>query len=243
MKADLSRREFIKTSLTTAGTVVASSVMIAILLAVWGTVNLSFSSVNIDGIIKNGYRVLTLETQQEVQDFHVYRGDYIKFELPGVFKEAEIVIPTLEERKKLRKDLKTTSYIKMKKVGDFPYTIDTIKGTITVFEYDQPSYKALTAKEAKKFIKDRNPLILDVRTPQEYKSGHIKNSKLIPIQVLQSQLKQLDIYKNGPVLIYCATGNRSTVASKILIDSGFKEIMNLKRGIVGWHKKKLPIIR
>lgn len=218
-------------------------VLIVILLAVWGTVNLSFSSVNIDGEIKNGYRVLTLKTQQEVQDFHVYRGDYIKFKLPGVFKEPEIVIPALEERKKLTNDLGTTSYIKMKKVGDFPYTIDTITGTITVFEYDQPSYKALTAKEAEKFIKERNPLILDVRTPQEYKSGHMQNSKLIPVQVLQSQLEELDIYKNGPVLIYCATGNRSTVASKILIDSGFKEILNLRRGIVDWHKKKFPITR
>lgn len=218
-------------------------VLIVILLAVLGAVNLSFSSGHIDGEIKNGYRVLTLENQQEVQDFNVYRGDYIKFKLPGVLKEAEIVIPTLEEQKKLKSDLGATSFIKMKKVGDFPYTIGTIKGTITVFEYDQPSYKALTAKEADNFIKERNPLILDVRTPQEYKSGHIKNSKLIPVQVLQSQLNELDIYKNGPVLIYCATGNRSTVASKILIDSGFKEILNLRRGIVDWHKKKYPISR
>ncbi len=218
-------------------------VLIVIFLAVLGAVNLSFSSVNIDGEIKNGYRILTLETQQEVQNFNVYRGDYIKFKLPGVLKDTEILIPTLEERKKLTDDLGTTSFIKMKKVGDFSYTIDTIKGTITVFEYDQPSYNALTAKEADKFIKERNPLILDVRTSQEYKLGHIKNSKLIPVQVLQSQLNELDIYKNGPVLIYCATGNRSTVASKILIDFGFKEILNLRRGIVDWHKKKFPISR
>jgi hypothetical protein len=137
-------------------------VLIVILVAVRGTVNLSFSSeVNIDGEIKNRYRVLTLDNEKRVQSFHVYRGDYIKFQLPSVFKETEVLIPTLEERKKLTNDLKTTSYIKMKKIGDFPYTIDTIKGTITVFEYDQPSYKALTAKEAEEFIKERNPLILD----------------------------------------------------------------------------------
>lgn len=219
-------------------------VLIVIFVAVLGIANISLSAdVNIDGEITNGYRVLTLETEEKVQDFHVYRGDYIKFKLPGVLKETEVVIPALEERKKLTSDSKNTSYIKMKKIGDFPYMVDTIKGTITVIEYDQPSYKALTAEDAEKFIKDRNPLILDVRTPQEYKSGHIENSKVIPVQVLQSQLQELDIYKNGPVLIYCATGNRSTVASKILIDSGFKEILNLRRGIVDWHKKKFPIIR
>ena len=219
-------------------------VLIVVLVTAWGTANISFASeVNIDGEIKNGYRILTLDPEKKIQNFYVYRGDYIKFKLPDVLKETEVLIPTIDERKTLTTDLNTTSFIKMKKVGNFPYTIDTINGTITVIEYDQPSYKALTAKEAETFIKERNPFILDVRTHREYKLGHIKNSKLIPVQVLQSQLDQLDIYKNGPVLIYCATGNRSTVASKILIDSGFKEILNLRRGIVDWHKKKFPITR
>ena len=131
----------------------------------------------------------------------------------------------------------------MKKIGDYPYEVDSITGTISVIEYQQASYKVLTAKDAQIFIKLNNPLILDVRTPQEYKAAHIENAKLIPVQVLQSRLKELDIYKNRAVLIYCATGNRSTVASKILIDSGFKEILNLRQDIVDWHRKKYPIIR
>jgi len=45
------------------------------------------------------------------------------------------------------------------------------------------------------------------------------------------------------ILIYCATGNRSTVASKILNDSGFKQIYNLRYGIYSWSKEKFPVIR
>jgi rhodanese-related sulfurtransferase len=45
------------------------------------------------------------------------------------------------------------------------------------------------------------------------------------------------------VLIYCATGNRSTVAAKILIDNGFKRIFNLRRGISGWEQEKLPVVQ
>lgn len=220
------------------------SMIIAVLIAVLGTVYPAFSSEKrIDGKIENGYRVLTLESGKEIQDFHVYRGDYIKFRLPGELKEARVFIPALDEQKNLTDDIESAPFIKMKKTGDYSYTIGVVTGTITVIEYEQPSYKALSAKEAEAFIKQRKPFILDVRTPREYKSGHIANSTLIPVQVLQSRIEELDVYKNGPVLIYCATGNRSTVASKILIDSGFKEIVNLKRGIVDWHKKKFPVIR
>lgn len=218
--------------------------MIFVFIAVCGTAGVSLASkINIDGNIQNGYRILTIDTEKPIQNFQVYRGDYIKFELPDEFKETEVVIPALGERKTVTKDLKTTSYIKMKKIGDYLYEVDTIKGSITVIEYEQASYKVLTAEKADTFIKMNRPLILDVRTPKEYKSGHIQNAVLIPVQTLQSRLKELDIYQNRPVLIYCATGNRSTVASKILIDSGFKEILNLRYGIKDWHRKKFPIIR
>ncbi|MEN8212413.1 MAG: rhodanese-like domain-containing protein [Thermodesulfobacteriota bacterium] len=200
------------------------------------------SESGVDGKILNGYRVLTLNDNASIQDFRVYRGDYIKFKLPERLHETEVVFPTLNIQKPLTKELETTSYIKMKKIGGYLFEIDTLKGTITVIEYEQQSYKALTAVEADTFIKSNTPLILDVRTPQEYAAAHIKDAVLIPVQVLQSNLDALDKYKNKPILIYCATGNRSTVASKILIDSGYKQILNLRYGIKDWYKKGLPII-
>lgn len=57
------------------------------------------------------------------------------------------------------------------------------------------------------------------------------------MQVLDRNLSVLSEYKDTPVLLYCATGNRSTVAAKILIDNGFKRIFNLKKGT------GLPVIR
>lgn len=199
------------------------------------------SESEVDGNVQNGYRILTLKDDTSIQNFRVYRGDYIKFKLPERLTETEVVFPTLDTQKPLTKDLETTSYIKMKKTGAYPFEINTLKGSIAVLEYTQPSYKALTAKEAETFIKTSTPLILDVRTPQEYSAAHIENAVLLPVQVLQSKLHALDKYKNEPILIYCATGNRSTVASKILIDSGYKQILNLRYGIKDWYKKGLPI--
>lgn len=212
-----------------------------VLLGSWG---LGFSSeLEVDGEVENGYRILTLQHIEDIQSFNVYRGDYIKFKLPEPVEKAEIRFPTLEQQKTVTNDIETTSYIKMKKTGTFPFEMDTIKGTITVIEYQQASYRALTAKEAQAYIQQYKPLILDVRTPGEYKAGRIENAILIPVQILQVNLKKLEDYKDRPVFVYCATGNRSTVASKIMIDSGFKQILNLRRGIKDWHKKGFPVVR
>jgi rhodanese-related sulfurtransferase len=46
-----------------------------------------------------------------------------------------------------------------------------------------------------------------------------------------------------PILICCATGNRSTVAAKILIDRGVQRVYNLRPGIAGWERENLPVVR
>jgi phage shock protein E len=66
--------------------------------------------------------------------------------------------------------------------------------------------------------------IVDVRTKDEYKSGHIKNSVNIPLDKLGSSLGKLD--KNKPVITCCASGMRSASARSILKANGFNEVHN-----------------
>jgi len=206
--------------------------------------DLSYSSEKkVESKVSDGYRILNLEANQGIQEFTVYRGDYIKFRLPKTLGESIAVFPTLKEKKQLTHDLKTTSYFKMKQTGIYPFQIESARGRIIVIEYRQASYNILSSKDADAFIKSDKPLVLDVRTPREYKIGHLENSILIPVQELQKRINELDVYKNNAILIYCASGNRSTVASKILIDSGFNKIFNLKYGILDWKTKKYPVVR
>ena len=62
--------------------------------------------------------------------------------------------------------------------------------------------------------------IIDVRTPAEFKIGHIRQSKNIPLQQLQSELKKLDLKK--PIITCCASGMRSASAKSILQQHGFE---------------------
>lgn len=198
---------------------------------------------SISGSIIGGYRII--EIQETPQQIHlkVYRGDYLKFKLRGKINDPVLSIPALSIEKNLRGNIEEAPYFKMKKVGVYPFSIGKIAGDITVVEYRQANYKEVTAKEASELINNIQPLILDVRTNGEYSKGHLENSVLIPLQELQARWEEISEYKNQDILIYCATGNRSTVASKILIDKGFKRIYNMRHGISDWSRKKYPVIK
>lgn len=99
---------------------------------------------------------------------------------------------------------------------------------IFIISCSNKGYKNINLKKAIKTINtSTNLILLDVRTAEEYSSGYIPNS--INIDVLSSDFKSkielLD--KNKEYLIYCRSGNRSTIASSIMATNGFIKIYNL----------------
>ena len=197
----------------------------------------------ISGALQNGYRVLTLPQSARDVTFTVYRGDYIKFDLTGSSEPGVLEIPALTIKEPLQPDLANAPYFKMKEVGVYPFTLGSTGGSIEVIEYDRPQYQTLTAAEAALLIDNISPFILDVRTPMEYATGRLENSTLIPVQELQQRYTELAPYKDENIFIYCATGNRSTVAAKILIDNGFTRIHNLRYGLFDWVNNGDPVSR
>lgn len=101
------------------------------------------------------------------------------------------------------------------------------------------AYNNVSPDKAKGMIKSGGGelLLLDVRTPGEYKSeGHIKNSLLIPINVLETKLEEISAYKDKDIIVYCAVGGRSAKASSILSEKGFKKVYNMTGGIKEWKR-------
>ncbi|HSH25412.1 MAG TPA: rhodanese-like domain-containing protein [Massilibacterium sp.] len=87
------------------------------------------------------------------------------------------------------------------------------------------------AKELEKWLKnEKNVQWLDVRTPGEYKSGHIRQFKNIPLQVLNAKADKLDPKKK--TIIICRSGNRSNTACKMLKKKGFEDVYNVRGGII-----------
>jgi len=98
----------------------------------------------------------------------------------------------------------------------------------------------INAKELNSALKKSMQLV-DVRTPNEYKSGHITNAININYydQDFSTQIGKLN--KSKPIYVYCRSGVRSKYSSEILKKLGFKKIYNLKGGILNWNAQKLPL--
>ncbi len=117
----------------------------------------------------------------------------------------------------------------------------TISGCVSTTTPEKAQYTDVSIQQAKEMIDRGDVLILDVRTQEEYDAGHIKNSTLIPVQVLDKRLNELP--RDKKILVYCKAGGRSAQASEILVNNGFKEIYNMKGGITDWTNAGYDVIK
>lgn len=96
------------------------------------------------------------------------------------------------------------------------------------------SYQHLSADEAIKIMQtEKNILILDVRTQEEYNKKHIPNAVLLPIEELRKNNFAPLKDKNQKILIYCWTGRRAEDSAQILVDKGYKNVYEFG-GLVDW---------
>lgn len=80
---------------------------------------------------------------------------------------------------------------------------------------------------------------IDVRTPEEYLSGHAARAVNIPLDSLMTSLDRLE--KNEPVYLICQTGRRSGQAAEMLKVAGFNNVVNVTGGTNAWQAANLPI--
>jgi rhodanese-related sulfurtransferase len=99
----------------------------------------------------------------------------------------------------------------------------------------------LSVTEFEKGIAQNNIQVLDVRTPNEYQSGHLKNALLADWNndtEFKQRVKALD--KSKPVYTYCLSGGRSSAATQYLKKNGYKAY-NLSGGISAWKRERKPM--
>jgi rhodanese-related sulfurtransferase len=91
------------------------------------------------------------------------------------------------------------------------------------------------------------PLLIDVRTAPEFNGtdertryGHIPNARSIPMLELESNLEDLNSFKEKEIVTMCPGGGMSLVAVDIMAQAGFKDVKSLKGGTDLWYKKGYP---
>ncbi len=102
------------------------------------------------------------------------------------------------------------------------------------YEKTQLEYKQISPSEAKERLEmDKEIILLDVRTKEEYVERHIPGSMLIPVDRLESVAEEQLTDKNATIIVYCRSGRRSAIAAQALADLGYRNVYDLG-GIIDW---------
>ena len=95
---------------------------------------------------------------------------------------------------------------------------------------EKVSYNYITSIEAQERLKsEKGIIVLDVRTKEEYETGHINGAILIDVNNLQEEAESILTNKESSIFVYCRSGNRSITAAKILVKLGYKSVYDLGR--------------
>jgi len=108
----------------------------------------------------------------------------------------------------------------------------------------------VSVQEAKEMIEKGDVFVLDVRTPDEFNSSHIKGATLIPVSnAFGSNLSsdrllkaRIDEVPQKKILVYCRTGRRSDTAGIMLVNAGYSQVYSMVGGINAWIDAGYPVV-
>lgn len=99
----------------------------------------------------------------------------------------------------------------------------------------------LTPAQATLLMNREDALVLDVRETGEWSSGHIIGARHIALAQLDKRMSELEKFKARPIIVCCASGNRSSSACGQLKKGGFEKVFGLAGGISSWIEANLPL--
>ena len=87
------------------------------------------------------------------------------------------------------------------------------------------------------------PPVIDVRTPDEYRAGHVPGAINIPLQEFQQRFDELSAYRDKEVVLYCESGMRASHGARWLESKGFEDLRFLDGHMSAWREAGLPTER
>jgi rhodanese-related sulfurtransferase len=97
----------------------------------------------------------------------------------------------------------------------------------------------ITPEQARPAIEAAYSQFIDVRTAEEYASGHAYRARNIPLDELMNNLDKLE--RNEPVYLICKSGRRSKQAAEMLVNAGFPQAISVEGGTDAWREAGLPM--
>lgn len=95
--------------------------------------------------------------------------------------------------------------------------------------------------EATHLINHQDAIVLDVRSDDEFKGGHILNAVHIPESSVKDSMSKLEKYRNKPLIVVCRSGQRAQTTVSLLRKNGFEKVHTLGGGLTAWEDANLPL--
>ncbi len=101
--------------------------------------------------------------------------------------------------------------------------------------------RVLAPEVFKAQLESHEGVLLDVRTPEEYKAGHLADAENLDFfhEAFRENLEKLD--KSKTYFIYCRSGKRSGKTAAMMAEAGFQNVFDMKGGFLGWQSAGLPV--
>ena len=103
-----------------------------------------------------------------------------------------------------------------------------------------PRGKRVSTLELTQLLNRGKTAVVDVRTPEEFAKGHLRDAKNIPLADLSSRIGELDKSKGKTIVVVCQAGVRADKAVKQIAAAGFDDVVSLDGGVQAWQAAGLP---
>ena len=182
------------------------------------------------GAVKNGAAVIDARSPKEFGAGHFPGSINIGLGSPSFStwtgfmisgdKPIALVLDSESDAKKARLELARIGF-------------DNLVGYITADALtENQTLPQISVRELEAGLKSNGPLVIDVRTPTEWKSGHIDGARHLPLSAFARQ--ELDLPKDRKIAVICGSGYRSSIATSLLQASGYKALANVTGGMTAY---------
>jgi len=100
----------------------------------------------------------------------------------------------------------------------------------------------LSPYAATQLLNDGEAVFIDVRDEKEFKTGHIKGARSLPVNEVDKQAHDIEKYKERDVVVYCDNGMRASRVTGKLKKLGFTKLSTIAGGLAQWEKANLPLV-
>jgi rhodanese-related sulfurtransferase len=121
--------------------------------------------------------------------------------------------------------------------------VAAVSGGALLWPHLQRRGDKVSALQATQLINQNKAVIVDVREPEEFKTGSLRGARNIPLKDLPNRIGELDKFKSKTAIVVCQRGVTAGKAAAMLKKAGFEQAAALDGGIAAWQSQGLPLAK